>query len=125
MISEHDGHLTQRPSGTRLLSVGGSIGLRGFLNHAIQGRIHCQLPTPNSQLPTRIPLANPGSWALGVDEESALRLSARSTGCPCPLSGAGVRGRRRRPPPTRDRSATFPPREGEWRCSERRSGCTL
>ena len=37
MICAQPGHLTHRPSGTRLaLSSAGAIGLRVFLNHAIQ-----------------------------------------------------------------------------------------
>src|SRR5262245_57623687 len=36
MTSEHDGHFTHRPSGTRLsLFACGSIGFRTFLNQAI------------------------------------------------------------------------------------------
>src|SRR3954454_16966113 len=39
MICAHDGHFTQSPSGTRLLSAPPSIGLRTFLNQAIQASI--------------------------------------------------------------------------------------
>src|SRR4029453_192549 len=35
MICPQDGHFTHRPSGTRLCLSGGSMGLRGFLNQAI------------------------------------------------------------------------------------------
>src|SRR5262245_54214908 len=37
MIWAQDGHLTQRPSGTRLSLFAGSIGFLTFLNHAITG----------------------------------------------------------------------------------------
>src|SRR4051794_6499892 len=37
MICPHEGHFTQSPSGTRLLSGGGSMGLRTFWNHDITG----------------------------------------------------------------------------------------
>src|SRR4051812_38474192 len=65
MISLHDGHLTQSPSGTRLALSAGSIGLRIFLNQAIslslsEGQSR-QLPTPNFTTPDAQGEL-PGSW---------------------------------------------------------------
>src|SRR5688500_13633832 len=49
MIWEQDGHFTHSPSGTRLLSAGGSMGFFGFLNQDIQ-LWRLQPQTPNTKL---------------------------------------------------------------------------
>src|SRR5687768_16500358 len=107
MIWLHEGHFTHSPSGTRLSLLAASIGLRTFLNQAIQGGYYdnSPLPTPNSQGVgvTRGTLEELGigSWALGV-----VRFLARSTACLCPSIVSGAPGRPARPLPTTGRTAT-------------------
>src|SRR5687767_6826760 len=117
MIWLQEGHLTQRPSGTRLSLFGASIGFWTFLNHAIATILtdqSNQLPTSNSQLPTSNSQGDlRGAWVkvhpnwlilhlspkcfessgLGVGSwKLGVKFWERSTECPCPSTGAVAPG---------------------------------
>src|SRR5689334_22280358 len=99
------GHLTQRPSGTRLgfSAVEEAIGFRVFLNQAIWG----YLVREERKSQNRV--------------NAAIRSLARSTASrgPSPEPVSADRRARRRSP--RDRAETFQPPATVSRCNERRS----